>query len=117
MNPGNSEFTNVLPTGEDIVKQAGTHMGASEFTHAFFDDSSTAWRANKIRKPNATYSYKCRSVLKSGKPCTLSATTLEQTCKRHSKTLVSKLEPGSSLGHFKDIPPLEKDPHLTLAKA
>jgi hypothetical protein len=98
----------------------------SQFTAAFFDESSTAWRANKIMKPNATYSYKCRSVLKSGKACPLAATTLEQTCKRHAKTLVStrepsalvsklessalvsKLEPGPSLRHLKDVPPLHE---------
>ena len=133
MNPGNSTFASKQPISR--VK----HTGNSEFTAAFFDESSTAWRANKIVKPNATYSYRCRSVLKSGNACTLAATTLEQTCKRHSKTpvgktalvsnrepsalvsnrepsaLVSKLEPGPSLGHLKDVPPLEKDSHLALA--
>jgi hypothetical protein len=114
----------------------------SQFTAAFFDESSTAWRANKIMKPNATYSYKCRSVLKSGKACPLAATTLEQTCKRHAKTLVStrepsalvsklessalvsklessalvsKLEPGPSLRHLKDVPPLHEHREGALA--
>jgi len=62
----------------------------AEFTAAFFDESSKAWRANKVLQPNATYSYKCRSFLKSGKECTLKAVNLEQTCKRHQpKKLVS----------------------------
>ena len=110
--------------------------GNEAFTAAFFDESSAAWRANKIVKPNATYAYRCRSVLKSGKACPWAATTLEQTCKRHSKpfvgkrepsalvgkleasalvskleasALVSKLEPGPSLRHLKDVPTLHKD--------
>ena len=34
--------------------------GNNEFDAAFFDDASTAWKANKIRSGNGTYSYKCR---------------------------------------------------------
>ena len=86
--------------------------GNSLFTSDFFDEASTAWRANKIMKANATYSYRCRSVLKSGKACPLAAMPLELTCKRHSKTLelsalvrkrepsalVSKREPSALVG-------------------
>lgn len=32
--------------------------GISEFTHAFFEESSKAWKANKVRYGEAMYKYK-----------------------------------------------------------
>jgi hypothetical protein len=32
--------------------------GISEFTHAFFEESSKAWKANKVRYGQAMYKYK-----------------------------------------------------------
>lgn len=34
-------------------------MNNSEFTPAFFDDASAAWRANKIRLSSGGFRYRC----------------------------------------------------------
>ena len=33
-------------------------MATSEFTHEFFEEASTIWKANKIRYGQASYTYK-----------------------------------------------------------
>ena len=43
-------------TKNDIEK---TPYSISEFTSQFFDDSSVAWKMNKIQNKNATYEYRC----------------------------------------------------------
>lgn len=35
--------------------------GIEEFTPSFFDEASTAWRLNKIAKPEGTFRYKCNA--------------------------------------------------------
>ena len=42
--------------------------GTSEFTSEFFDYSSKAWMANKIRRGAMIY-YRCAGALKSGGQC------------------------------------------------
>jgi hypothetical protein len=40
----------------------------SEFTPAFFDESSAAWHANKIRR-GPHYVYRCEAITKAGTSC------------------------------------------------
>ena len=46
--------------------------GNSEFTAEFFDESSRAWMANKVRR-GASMAYKCEAKTKAGNVCVCSA--------------------------------------------
>jgi Zn-dependent M32 family carboxypeptidase len=61
-----------------------TPYSISEFTQEFFNDSSEAWRANKIQKPNATFQYRCSERLKNGKRCAKSPLN-QFHCQKHTK--------------------------------
>ena len=56
--------------------------GIEEFTAAFFDASSAAWRSNKIQKPDCTYAYKCIVPQSDGSVCGMKAHA-NQRCWRH----------------------------------
>jgi hypothetical protein len=66
---------------------------AMEFTADFFDASSAAWHANKIRKGHS-YVYRCEAITKTeGKPCKNSATATtanpaatKHLCKTHIRS-------------------------------
>lgn len=62
--------------------------GISEFTPEFFDQSSNAWRENKIRC-GASYTYKCLYIHSNNKHCHHPATNLT-FCKRHFILLKSR---------------------------
>lgn len=72
-----------------------------EFTAEFFDASSAAWMANKIKKPNATYAYKCSFVGIDNKPCCAPRHKETAVCWRHRGSLKqikvadTKLQPDS----------------------
>ena len=65
---------------------------AMEFTPAFFDASSAAWHANKIRRGPA-YVYRCEAVTAAGSPCKNPATATaadpiatKHLCKTHKRS-------------------------------
>lgn len=58
-----------------------------EFTSDFFDASSAAWMANKIKKPNCTYAYKCSFVGIDKKPCETPRHKETAACWRHRGSL------------------------------
>ena len=58
-----------------------------EFTAEFFDASSAAWMANKIKKPNATYAYKCSFIGIDKTPCCAPRHKLTTVCWRHRGSL------------------------------
>ena len=58
--------------------------GNSEFTAAFFDESSRAWMENKKRK-GQVYVYICTGVYKNGNKCNNAVVTREEFCKVHLK--------------------------------
>ena len=55
--------------------------GNSEFTQAFFEESSRGWMANKVKKADCTYVYKCVGSESCKKPVTAFET---MTCRTHS---------------------------------
>jgi hypothetical protein len=55
--------------------------GNSEFTHEFFDESSKAWAANKVRC-GAVYAYKCMYIHSNTRQCSKPA-ILNEFCKQH----------------------------------
>lgn len=61
--------------------------GNSEFTQAFFDESSAAWHANKLRV-GAMYVYMCEGLHKNGSACRQKAVqklgNVTHLCLRHS---------------------------------
>ena len=61
-----------------------TPYSIAEFTQDFFNDSSEAWRANKIQKPNATFQYRCSERLKNGNRCAKSPHN-QFYCQKHTK--------------------------------
>jgi hypothetical protein len=71
-----------------------SHRLPMEFTSDFFDASSAAWTANKIKKPNCTYVYKCSFVGIDKKPCCTPRHKETPTCWRHrGKKLASDPTP------------------------
>ena len=62
--------------------------GNSEFTPAFFDESSKAWLENKVRI-GQSYAYKCNYVHSNQKQCEHLATQ-DEYCKRHYFLLKSQ---------------------------
>ena len=52
-----------------------------------FDESIAAWKANKKRGPNCTYTYVCQKKNKSGKICTRKCLAGENFCKCHVKNI------------------------------
>lgn len=76
--------------------------GNSEFTSEFFDESSTAWMANKLKKNDCTYVYKCNHLLLSGRPCKNVAKT-NMKCGTHAKTNAKAKSVSSQI---KDVPVL-----------
>ncbi len=62
--------------------------GNSEFTSAFFDESSKAWMENKVRMGHA-YAYKCHYIHSNKKQCGHAATH-DLYCKRHHIVLKSQ---------------------------
>jgi len=66
---------------------------AMEFSAAFFDASSAAWHANKIRRGPA-YVYRCEATTKTGSPCKNPATATtadpaapKHLCKTHKRSV------------------------------
>jgi hypothetical protein len=55
----------------------------SEFTPAFFDESSAAWLANKRKCINCTYKYRCDQVTQTGKRCNRDVYKTESLCRQH----------------------------------
>jgi hypothetical protein len=70
-----------------------SYPGNSEFTAAFFDESSKAWMENKIRM-GAAYSYKCAYIHSNKKQCQHAATFTDY-CKRHYFLLKNNLNKNS----------------------
>ncbi len=62
--------------------------GNSEFTAAFFDESSKAWMENKIRVGHS-YAYKCEYIHSNKTRCEHPATK-DKYCKRHYIVLKSQ---------------------------
>jgi hypothetical protein len=59
-----------------------------EFTAAFFDDASAAWRANKRRiKSNGSFCYTCEHTYKSGKRCGRDTQKGNALCRQHKALL------------------------------
>jgi hypothetical protein len=50
--------------------------GNQEFTAEFFDESSKAWMANKVRA-GPCMTYKCQGATKDSKPCKVAARKFE----------------------------------------
>lgn len=65
-----------------------------EFTPEFFDQSSQAWMANKIRRGHSM-SYICTALTQEGKSCKRPAfikdATSEHFCKQHRKYGINKM--------------------------
>ena len=59
----------------------------SEFTHAFFENSSKEWMKGKKRSGHMIY-YICEAMQKNGKQCTRTAreSVTMHLCTQHSKT-------------------------------
>lgn len=73
----------------------GKMPGIDEFTKEFFDQSSEAWMANKIRTGHSM-AYICKALTKQGNPCKRPATTMkdalsEHVCKQHRKYGINKM--------------------------
>lgn len=68
--------------------------GIEEFTKEFFDQSSEAWMANKIRKGHSM-AYICTAFTKEGNPCKRSAlmkdVMSEHFCKQHRNYGINKM--------------------------
>lgn len=62
-----------------------TPYSIAEFTQDFFNDASESWRANKIKKPNATYQYRCSERLKNKNRCCSKTLHSQFYCKSHTK--------------------------------
>jgi len=58
-------------------------MDPPEFSKAWFDLSSAAWKLNKNKKPNGCYAYQCTYILSKGRKCTKDVVTLQTMCKKH----------------------------------
>ena len=72
----------------------------SEFTAAFFDDASAAWRANKRRiKANGSFCYTCEHTYKSGKQCNRDTQKGDALCRQHRDLLQHALR--SAIGDLK----------------
>jgi len=56
--------------------------GNTEFTREFFEESSKAWRANKICLPDATYKYKKNAFLSVEKAKVVQPTAQRPTAQR-----------------------------------
>lgn len=68
----------------DLEKCEKTPYSISEFSSKFFDESSVAWKINKIQKMNATYEYRCAFYYSNKKRCC--ELPFEQLyCKKHMK--------------------------------
>jgi hypothetical protein len=71
--------------------------GTEEFTSAFFEESSKAWMANKVRSGAMIY-YKCQAETLGGHGCSRAAfytqaymaDDAEFLCKQHRKSRSSK---------------------------
>jgi len=55
-----------------IIRYRKMSTGNEEFTAEFFDESSRAWMANKVRR-GASMAYKCEAKTKTGNACVCSA--------------------------------------------
>ena len=66
-------------------------IGNQEFDKKFFNDASTAWMSNKIKRGDCTYVYKCTYKHTDGKSCG-KAITIHSTmhCWQHRGRIVKK---------------------------
>ena len=56
---------------------------AAEFTHEFFELSSSVWNLNKVRRGHMYY-YKCTGRFKTGRPCNRVCLGSSEFCKLHT---------------------------------
>ena len=70
---------------EFVTENTGCKMfDTSEFTHAFFENSSKEWMKGKKRQGHMIY-YICEAIQKNGKRCNRKVHD-GQLCTQHSKT-------------------------------
>lgn len=70
-------------TNNDINPEI-TPFSISEFTSQFFNDSSVAWKMNKVQNENATYQYRCAYYYSKTKRCR-ELPCSQLYCKKHMK--------------------------------
>jgi hypothetical protein len=85
------EHKTPLPPQQPQSTMSLTEQTAMEFTADFFDTSSAAWHANKIRRGHS-YVYRCEAVTKAGTSCKHPASsrpkdpaTPNHFCKTHAR--------------------------------
>lgn len=70
--------------------------GIEEFTPKFFDESSAAWMANKVRV-GAMMVYRCSYALSSSRQCSKAAVDGKEYCEAHCKVVPRKINMKSQL--------------------
>ena len=73
-----------LDAEEEQANATQTPYSIAEFTQEFFDHSSEYWKANKIKKSNATYQYRCSQRIANGKRCSKEPHN-QFHCQKHMK--------------------------------
>lgn len=63
----------------------------TEFSHEWFEASSAAWKANKVRGDNCTYKYRCKKPVTGGSRCPRAVYKTQEFCWKHRSEFLNKV--------------------------